>query len=1308
MQRLVRGLAAATAILTVGHVVLAGQEVYLPADEMPMLSAPRMSTAPRIDGVIDPVEWREAAAVSGVGYHKDDMLHPRPTTFYLAWDDDHIYFAARTYLRANYKPSIGSGRSQGMAYVFDDGLELHWLPLGQNVTESFKGTSYKWFLNCIGFIGDLSRIAYGQQIKNWDPEFVVKTRVTEPGTAPEGGSWWELELSSIPRDFDLKGPFRAGDKWRMMFGINHIPHWDQSRIPCNGGYLDATGYVPVTLVENTPAVQMTMNSLQNLATDGTASLKISAFNPTTAPVMLDLDVNVADAIRKNGVITVPAGQSAEFELNEKLPEAVKTGMLDVHVRKGGADLFRYRIPFTTGYWSLAMDPVPVPDPNKFDVEIAFNPVRMWLLVRGDTYHLGDPSSASALRYRVTAQDGGGTVAEGSIKKVADFFLQDVIELPLLKPGKYDVEASLELVDGKMLDPVKRTFEKKDEALAFPRWWGKKVGDIERVLPPFTALRATDVPVSGDGAKGGAEAGRHAPDTCSGFSLLNREYAFNALGLPLAMKSAGAAVLGAPARLVVTVEGRETVIAVGAPRITEQTDWRVRFEGTANGVGLAFTASGWLEQDGLVYVDLTYRPVGGNAVQVDAMRIEFPLAGADADCLYCVGPGGNFSSRTTALLPSDKSGLLWSTLNTGITGSGMSAGSFYPTVWVGSERRGFLWWGDNDKGWVQDDAVAAHEVVRDSATSSVVVLRNNIIARPVELAGPRTISFSYIATPFKPMPKGFRMALGSENGTFWIPFRGVRKDSKTGESLRPVGAAHANWIHPESRYPEEWNDLWREQAQQADAVARKVQWTDPYRARAGVEFTHMSFQLIGYGPKSMEKDVYDYFGPEWLGSDDTWNETLTDYAMTLFEPAFKIGGVRSVYWDITMPYLYGDLLGGLAYRLPNGRVQRGYNGWNVRRFMMRLWALMTDAGLVPGANEFHSTNSYMPIAMPWCDAVLDAEIGFALPANLDWVDSYPISRMRAMSVAHSWGVQISWMSIINGKKHGDRVEFARSQAQWAWMHDSWRNPWITVDNSPVGLDVMPGTVLDWGLNSGETSYHPYWRNPYAACDDKDILVSLWRIPGEQRTMLAIFNYSGSDGHDCEVKVDLAGLGMEKKRAVARTLLATDGTTAQLASGGVIRVKGLKRHRMIIVGLGDQLSSELRRAAKALPKWVAGGLPDAVGDFGLARAETRHFAPGKTAGVACSNTVVQVGMWQLPDRVMLTVYNSDSKSPVDARIAVDLDKLGLVPTLQWQEFVRVRQLYAEAGAPEPELDFHGRTLTVRGLPAGGGRLIAIRRY
>ena len=82
-------------------------------------------------------------------------------------------------------------------------------------------------------------------------------------------------------------------------------------------------------------------------------------------------------------------------------------------------------------------------------------------------------------------------------------------------------------------------------------------------------------------------------------------------------------LASPARIVATVDGREQVIALEArPTITEATPWRVAFRGEATGAGLLFTSTGWVEQDGFGYIELSYAPEHGRPVTVEGLRLEF--------------------------------------------------------------------------------------------------------------------------------------------------------------------------------------------------------------------------------------------------------------------------------------------------------------------------------------------------------------------------------------------------------------------------------------------------------------------------------------------------------------------------------------------------------------------------------------------------------------------------------------------------------------------------------------------------------------
>ena len=305
----------------------------IPSDKIPAFAIPRMTKPPTIDGKIDPEEWREATAISGVVDQSSNLLVPRPTIFFLAWDAGHLYLACRTWVMAGYKPRVG-GREPGAANTGDDGLELHFKPMGKNVPTGRTDSSYKLNINCLGFAGDLMRVAVGQQFRNWLADFKVATRLTEPGSAPNGGRWWECEVSSTPKDFECEGPHRAGDTWKLMLGFNHMPIWLQARIPATTSYFDPGGYCEGTLVEATPAVQVLMDEFPGPC-DGTAQATFRVYNPRPGPAKLSVLAHYvelqektaegkrvteqADLLRQEQPLEVAGGKSAELKLNQKLP-----------------------------------------------------------------------------------------------------------------------------------------------------------------------------------------------------------------------------------------------------------------------------------------------------------------------------------------------------------------------------------------------------------------------------------------------------------------------------------------------------------------------------------------------------------------------------------------------------------------------------------------------------------------------------------------------------------------------------------------------------------------------------------------------------------------------------------------------------------------------------------------------------------------------------------------------------------------------------------------------------------------------------
>ncbi len=394
----------------------------------------------------------------------------------------------------------------------------------------------------------------------------------------------------------------------------------------------------------------------------------------------------------------------------------------------------------------------------------------------------------------------------------------------------------------------------------------------------------------------------------------------------------------------------------------------------------------------------------------------------------------------------------------------------------------------------------------------------------------------------------------------------------------------------------------------------MQWENPSWARQR-DYVHTSIPMSGYGPNTSDNAVLDYFRPEW--GEGSYGDSQRDYEIWLADRAFREGGLRTIYWDIFYISEFNSLQTGTAYTLPDGRRQPTYNGFNQRKFMMRLRADMADCGLLPGALTGHSTNSYPLVAFPWMDAVLDgewAEIKDTTP--LDWVDQYSLARMRAMSVSDTWGVQISWMNLFHVSDQARMASLFRSFMDYQRLHDTW-----------TGQDgrVPPEPVLEWGLNDARVQYVPYWRNTLVTSPDKDVLISLWRLP--DRVLLLAFNNDGKQVKDVKLKVDLQGLGLNTsysgEGAISARELggAGDPPVEYNAGDNSVLVPGLQPHTARYLGLrvwdgayGDGLLTKINNHATGQ---TASAPPNDMRadflDWGMMSKETKFFDFGKVATV-----------------------------------------------------------------------------------------------
>ncbi len=1288
--------------LTAAWGVAAEKPAKLAGPEPSRFAIPRIAKAPVIDGAIDErEEWKQAVRLSGVSpVGGGGPIDPRVTEFFLAWDDQHLYLAGRSELR-DQERLWANQRVSDNNVVYDDSYEIGFDTLGRSTKPGDDPACYKLSVNVFNRIDSLKSLpTIGGFNWAWAPEFQRASRIT-----PDR-KYWELELAMPVKSLEQLRENRAGDGLRLLLGRNYKSPWNQCAVPRMGsGYFDSVAWLLGTLADQAPFVRV--SGLEQMSRSGKALCRVTVVNPGTQPVKVDVSAlwtgqsPTGEKDRKGNPVMgpettlervksldVPAGASTEFTVDEPLPGDKGTLALKA-VAAGGAALLDTTMSYAKGQGDKLFGPdaeyrTRIPQPGTFPLAATYNPARNLMWLQGDKLDLAWAAAATSLAWTVAGADGA-IAATGAISRAQVEMFQDLISLPALKPGIYTVNARLLDSQGKAVAQASNTIEKADEKARFP-WLGNKIGDPERVIPPFEAVKRVrgsgfGVQDKKDGVKGSPEPRTLNPDT---FSCWGREYTLGGLGLPLAMRSQKEDVLAGAVRIVVVRDGKETVVPLdGQPEITKTTDWRISYRGKAEGAGLTFNVEGCLEQDGCLFYKLTYAPADGKPVTLDALRLEYPLKDAEAELMYCVGPGGNYAGKKSDFVPKGQ-GRVWSTLELGRQTAGMTVGTFFPQVWLGNERRGFIWWAASDKGWTPDADVPAHEILR---ASGQVILRNNIIGKPFELAGPRTIDFVLNATPYKPLRPGWRLSTTSL-GRFSGP--GFKQEGNV-----------KGWLllHAPARTRAEWPAIYARYKQGADHdFATVAAWDDSF----GPNFNASGLPIMGYGDKSLEKDVLAYFQAEW---DDSFNPSQQDYYLSLMEQWVKEGGLKRFYFDITFPRVHGTLLNGDAYLLPDGRIQPGFNVYGMRRFYMRVFAMMNDRGCMPRGFTGHSSNDYPMMLLPWMEVLLDGEFNHVGPGTpFEWIDGITAARLRSMCIPGTWGTPFDWLIKIHaGPEWPEGYRQADSAWGWLRLHDNW-------------FGRPDYAYWAWGLGREDVQFLPYWRSSEVAkANDPRLKASLWRHG--DGVMAMVYNDDKTGGVEkVGVDLDLKALGLlplkGEKLFFAKLGGETEGAPVLDLKSGRLSGFGLKPRKWTTVTV-EKAPVKDSLPIDGLHAWGAAKPdPDVFWRWGAGRTDAQ-FVPHTQADARVKSAAadVKVSFWQRPDRILLLIRN-DGAAKQTLDVTVDLVKFGIMPVNPLKNRVGFQALQSsgltEGGRGGLTLDPHTGQLSNATLESGGWVVYTIQRH
>lgn len=1322
-------MGASIAASLVACCALAGGLAY---DEqfVPRFNVPRMSKPPTIDGTIGADEWREAVRVMGVVWTSTLNYRDRPISFWVAWDPQHIYIAARSDILPGHRLYRSKREKYTAGVVFDDSYEFGIFLHDRNKLPGQVSSFLKFVINSLGS-GEYMKLypSIGQNLFNWRPDMQIANRIHEEG----GRQWWDMELAADLADLEMPVEHKPGDKMDILLAAPlKNPEWQWFDVPSASGHLEHYGFPRTILTADKPYVQV--EELSGLH-DERLDLKSIIHNPSDKPVTVKAAVRILhgrmghardrampeDAkpvVQEEQTLTIPAKGSARFDVAKAFPglaypkpDGKEPGNLSWYtysVTIGDEPVYTYHLAFQgTDKSYLAARP----RPHILECEANWNPVRGLLFLSADTLDAPLPAGAKPAGAEYEIAKDSKVVKKGRLGHYVYHKYEDLVELPGVQPGEYQVKVSLVDASGKPLltrDDIKLL--KKDEAKEFAKWWGNRLGNTEKVLEPFEPLR-----VSGSGLLGGG----------TRIACTRRVYHLDSLGLPRRIESNGGDVLAVPARIVVKVAGREHIVPTSSRvRVKSEKAWRVDFEGyPVRAAGILFAANGWVEQDGLVEVGLTYAPEAG-PVEMEELRVEWPLDDRDGLHMACIGQGNNYCARTIGKVPEGK-GEVWNTLKgIGLTGSGMTTGSFTDNLWLGTERRGLLWTADSDRGWEPDDEVPAHSLVRDG---KAVIIRNNIVGsypgkKPFRLAEPRTIRFGYNATPFRHLIPGWRLnQVSAANGFSGGKYK-VNWD--TGQDFFSI-------LSPP--FPDE--KRWPEYYAYCKAEAEKCCQRGLYDGQARLGFwTNNQIALRGYMNKSIEPGVYEYFAGDWVPGGEVLSPTWRDYMTWLQNRLIREGGCTHFYYDISFTgHFARALAAGFGYRLPDGRIQPESDASNLREWYKRTWALMQEAGQYPGGVSGHATNSICLKALPFADSILDSEYPMKDPISV-----YPSDRMIAMSCPHAFGVNISHLGFMN--------------PNWPAMHDAVMGGGGGVFNHQA--------FKHWGISRPDVEFIPCWRNSHVVKElTPGLLLSLWRRPGS--VAMAVCNY-GPDEEGKEqtrpfrAKLDLKALGvpagLSGERLRVRQLFNNPALYRYVghlqwyeelpAEPDETKKHEHNRQRIVppiqprldpATGVLDGFSIFYHDVRYLVLHWedkpindagwkhlFAGDLRRAVLDWGINAAEplaNREAVRSAAGGI-------EVRAWTRPRSVLLRVANAngDENKPTIVKLELDLGRLGVRVEKLWREFtsiVPLDGLPADNIVDEPKENdyrlsrghalFNGWTGWVwLALKKGESRTFAIDRY
>ena len=1070
----------------------------------PEFTVPYAAKPPNIDGKIEDDEWHDALSVNAF-QTTDGNVSARPTTVWMTWDEDHFYIAMRSPLRPGERVMQAQrevGRDNEKT-VFDDAYEI-FLDFG---TRSPDGeiVFFQYLGNVAGSKYDVMfEPTVGNSRPGWESGWRPKNRVT-----PDG-KFWEMEIA-IPRASVYQNePLKDGQVVRGLFVRDFKRPWEQNNIGGSGSFSAPDSHCKFVLSKNAPAIHLlgvddiALKKFGALFTisDWTKPLKwtlSSDGGPTSTGVLPETGHDTGHEAGP-GLDAIAPGDG--FYRLKVTSEDEKTTWLDWCSRKKFGDLSSTTQPVTESGKEAALN-------------LTFNPVFNYVRVQGDFINYDARSDIKRFTASIL-NSAGKSLAEQELALDPLSYVHGLLKLGNAPAGNYTAQLVGFGGDGKEVFRKATPFEKKDLAKVYP-WWNTKVGNIERVIAPWTPMKFD---------------GKHEPNKVD---VWGRSMQVGVAGLPAQFTSQKQDMLASPAMLVAETGGgtiaASNASSTGSGFKTESaSDHRIVISSAAklgDTVDIASTVTS--EFDGMYKVQLTLTPK--SPTDLKSLKVIVPVKPQFAEFQHTCGEGIRYGF-SYGYLPTDKRGVLWDSKR--VDGQPMLVGSFIPYVSLGNDQAGLCWFADGDEGWTPNDKTPAIEIRKDADDHVDLVL--NLISAPETLTAPRTITFAFEATPVKPLREGWRMDTWSTADDFNDDYCFLRQHG--GDLI--------------------WNALpfTLDTAGCKKLVDERHKMNDEY---------NFGFVDPRYHPNSVpyfENNQIDpnfapasgYFSDQWharVSDSLAFDQSLTDFIVWNLDKWCRDTNIDGWYVDNVRPVACDNIDAGRGYRLPDGRIQPTYQMFDTRIHFLRVRATFQDLNK-SGKIVLHMTNHMI---MPWigaADLALDGEDHVTFEEmNKDFIDFWSPARMR-LDYSKPWGTAVTFLQEYQGNWTGNNLD--RVMRAYTAM---------TIAN-----DVLPGANPNghnqpvwrgrhrFDIDSPGVTFHPYWHRDSGITFNgpttgDTFMASSWTKP--HAALIAVVNRSDAKA-DAALKVDLKQLGLSGQ---SKVIDADTGDAIAMQPDGTITVP-VERH------------------------------------------------------------------------------------------------------------------------------------------------------